>query len=78
MPLISRPARLRLTPRLPHLPTPVAQLSGKCAKRVAEEEEEEARDWRIDPGLHRACEKDTGAGVVGSGGEGGYASCCCN
>ncbi|KAL4443753.1 hypothetical protein ABPG75_011490 [Micractinium tetrahymenae] len=37
---------------------PKKKLSDKCARRVFEEEEEEAKDWRIDPGLHRKCAGD--------------------
>lgn len=37
---------------------PCSQLSDKCARRVFEEEQEEAKDWRVDPGLHRKCAKD--------------------
>lgn len=39
---------------------PPQQLSDKCAKRVLKEQEDEARDWQVDPGLRAACEKDVG------------------
>lgn len=37
------------------------KLSDKCAERVHEEQEEEAKDWRVDSMLYAACYADVGA-----------------
>ena len=49
-------------PPAPPSPThpPRPQLSDKCEARVFEEEEDEAKDWRVDARLRAACEKDAG------------------
>ena len=50
----------RCTPRLSGLrsPRPVLQLTPHCAEAVYEEQEEEAKDWAVDPVLHKACSAD--------------------
>lgn len=50
-------------------PSPLVQLSGQCAQQVLGEEVEEAKDWRVNPQLHKACAADAGA-LLGGGGWG--------